>query len=85
MPTHASCQDPQGRPEAGVGLGDVEAPGPGVEHQPDRTIDRGRGGAGGIWNGLLGLAYSAAFLRHGLEAAVLTHMATHLGFALAAL
>lgn len=38
-----------------------------------------------IWNSLLGLAYGAAFLRAGLEAAILAHMATHLGFALTAL
>lgn len=37
------------------------------------------------WNGLLGLAYGAAFLRHGIEAAILAHMTTHVGFALAAL
>ncbi|GAB1479468.1 hypothetical protein MASR2M74_20320 [Paracoccaceae bacterium] len=38
-----------------------------------------------IWNGLLGMAYGAAFLRHGLEAAILAHMATHVGFALVAI
>lgn len=38
-----------------------------------------------IWNGLFGLVYGGAFLRQGLEAAILAHMATHLGFALAAL
>jgi len=38
-----------------------------------------------VWNGLLGLAFGIAFLRHGLEAAILAHMGTHIGFALAAL
>ncbi|WP_135449865.1 CPBP family glutamic-type intramembrane protease [Tabrizicola caldifontis] len=38
-----------------------------------------------IWNGLLGLAYGVGFQRHGLEAAILAHMATHLGFALTAI
>lgn len=38
-----------------------------------------------IWNVFLGLAYGAAFLRHGLEAAILAHMATHGGFALMAI
>ncbi|NBE06683.1 CPBP family glutamic-type intramembrane protease [Paragemmobacter ruber] len=38
-----------------------------------------------LWNLLLGLVYGAALLRHGLEAALLAHAATHLGFALAAL
>lgn len=38
-----------------------------------------------LWNLLLGLLYGAALLRHGLEAAILAHAATHLGFALAAL
>lgn len=37
-----------------------------------------------IWNGLLGFAFGAAFLRHGLEAAILAHMGAHLGFAIAA-
>ncbi|NKX44645.1 type II CAAX prenyl endopeptidase Rce1 family protein [Roseicyclus persicicus] len=38
-----------------------------------------------IWNALLGLAYGAALLRGGLEAAILAHIGTHLGFALVAL
>jgi membrane protease YdiL (CAAX protease family) len=38
-----------------------------------------------LWNALLGLLYGWAMLRQGLEAAVLAHMATHLGFALSAL
>lgn len=38
-----------------------------------------------IWNGLLGLAFAAAFIRNGLEAAMLAHIGVHLGFALAAL
>jgi peptidoglycan/LPS O-acetylase OafA/YrhL len=38
-----------------------------------------------LWNGLLGAAFATAFLRHGLEAAILAHMGVHLGFALAAL
>lgn len=38
-----------------------------------------------LWNLLLGLLYGAALLRHGLEAAILAHAATHLGFASAAL
>ena len=37
-----------------------------------------------VWNGLLGLAFGAAILRHGLEAAILAHMGVHLGFAVAA-
>jgi hypothetical protein len=38
-----------------------------------------------LWNGLLGLAFGAAFIRHGLEAAIAAHMGAHLGFSLAAL
>ncbi len=38
-----------------------------------------------LWNALLGLLYGWALIRHGLEAAILAHMATHLGFALSAL
>lgn len=38
-----------------------------------------------LWNAALGLIYGAALLRQGLEAAMLAHAATHLGFALAAL
>jgi membrane protease YdiL (CAAX protease family) len=38
-----------------------------------------------IWNGLLGLTFAAAFLCNGLEAAILTHVGVHLGFALAGL
>lgn len=37
-----------------------------------------------LWNALLGLGYGIALIRHGMEAAILAHMATHLGFALAA-
>lgn len=36
-------------------------------------------------NLILGLLYGTALLRNGLEAAILAHMGTHLGFALAAL
>lgn len=38
-----------------------------------------------LWNAALSLIYGAALLRQGLEAAMLAHAATHLGFALAAL
>jgi hypothetical protein len=38
-----------------------------------------------LWNGLLGLAFGAAFLRHGLEAAILSHMGAHVGFSIVAL
>lgn len=38
-----------------------------------------------LWNGFLGLAFGAAFLRHGLEAAILAHMGAHAGFSIAAL
>jgi Type II CAAX prenyl endopeptidase Rce1-like len=37
-----------------------------------------------VWNGALGAAFATAFLRHGLEAAILAHIGVHLGFALAA-
>ncbi len=38
-----------------------------------------------FWNGLLGIIYGAAFTRDGLEAAILAHMATHVGFAIVGL
>lgn len=38
-----------------------------------------------LWNGLIGAALAFALIRVGLEAAILTHVGLHIGFALAAL